>query len=280
MVATLNTLTIDAQNAHEIPGPDHAEAGRLAQTEYERVLAVLESLEGDDWSQQTYCTEWDVRDMAAHLAGSVTASTSLAQFRHVYMTNPYLKQMDEPADAANRLQVEERSEMTAAQVVDEFRRSGPIAIRKRDALPWIVRAIPLPMGPDIGLKSVGYLMDVIYPRDEWMHRYDICAATGKQMVVTPQHDGRLIALVVWELARKIRRELGERTILLRLTGEAGGDYLFGAQSEPDCILEMSVFTFALRSSERITVAETEARVDVQGDNRLADWFMHNMEVPY
>ncbi|MFW6098161.1 MAG: maleylpyruvate isomerase N-terminal domain-containing protein, partial [Chloroflexota bacterium] len=106
MVATLNTLTVDAQNAHEIPGPDHAEAGRLAQTEYQRVLAVLESLEGDDWSQQTYCTEWDVRDMAAHLAGSVTASTSPAQFRHVYMSNPYLKEMEEPADAANRLQVE------------------------------------------------------------------------------------------------------------------------------------------------------------------------------
>lgn len=280
MVATLNTLTIDAQNAHAIPGPEHAEARRLAQTEYERVLAVLESLQGDDWSQQTYCTEWDVRDMAAHLAGSVTASTSLAQFRHVYMTNPYLKEMDEPADAANRLQVEERSNMTAAQVVEEFRRSGPIAIRKRDALPWIVRAIPLPMGPDIGLKSVGYLMDVIYPRDEWMHRYDICAATGKKMVVTPQHDGRIIALVVWELARKIRRELAERTILLRLTGEAGGHYLFGAQREPHCILEMSVFTFALRSSGRITVAETEARVDVQGDSRLADWFMRNTEVPY
>lgn len=280
MVATLNTFTVDAQSAHEIPGPDHAEAGRLAQTEYERVLAVLESLEGDDWSQQTYCTEWNVRDMAAHLAGSVTASTSLAQFRHVYMSNPYLKEMDEPADAANRLQVEERSSMTAAQVVDEFRRNGPIAIRKRAALPWLVRAIPLPMGPDIGLKSVGYLTDVIYPRDEWMHRYDICAATGKQMVVTPQHDGRLIALVVWELAEKLRRELGERAIVLRLTGEAGGDYLFGAQRESDCILEMTVFTFALRSSGRITVAETHERAAIEGDSRLADWFMRNMDVPY
>lgn len=280
MVALPNTMAVEAQNAHDIPGPKHAEAAALARTEYERVLALLEKLEGDDWQQQTYCTEWNVRDMTAHLAGSVTASTSLAQFRHVYMSNPYLKEMDEPADAANRLQVEERSELTPAQVVDEFRRNGPIAIRKRDALPWPLRIIPIPLGPSIGVRSVGYLMDVIYPRDEWMHRYDICAATGKDMVITPEHDGRIVALVVWDLARKLKRDLGQRSILLRLTGEAGDDYLFGAQREPDCTLEMSVFTFALRSSGRITVEESHGRATVDGDSRLAEWFMRNMEVPY
>ena len=280
MAASLVAMNTDMQKAQEIPGPGHAEARRLAQTEYERVLALLESLQGDDWTQPTYCTEWNVRDMAAHLAGSVTACTSIAQFRRVYMTNPYMKEMDEPADAANRLQVEERSGLAASQVVDEFRRSGPTAIKNRDRLPWLLRAIPLPMGPGIGLKSVGYLMDVIYPRDEWMHRYDICAATGKEMVVTAEHDGRIVALVVEELARKLQGKLGRRSVLLRLTGAAGGDYLLGSNSEPDCTLEMDVFTFALRSSGRITVAQTQERIQVEGDRAMAQWFLENLDVPY
>lgn len=279
MEASLKVGVMDVQRAQEIPGPDHAEASRLAQVEFERLLALLESLEGDDWAQQTYCTEWNVRDMAAHLAGSVTASTSVGQFRHIYMRNPYLKEMDNPADAANRLQVEERSRLTAAQVVDEFRRNGPIAIRKRAKLPWLVRVIHLPMGA-LGFASLGYLMDVIYPRDEWMHRYDICAATGKKMVVTPEHDGRIVALVLWDLARKLKGKLGQRAVLLRLSGAAGGDYLFGAHSQPGCALEMDVFSFALRSSGRITVQEAQRRTRVEGDRETAAWFLRNAEVPY
>lgn len=268
------------QRAAAIRSLTHDEATQLARTEFQRVLALLESLEGEDWTQQTYCTEWKVRDMLAHLAGSVTASTSLGKFLHYYPRNPYLKEMDNPADAANRLQVEERQHLTAAQVIDEFRRNGPVAIEKRSRLPWLVRALPLPMGEGIGLKSVGYLMDVIYPRDEWMHRYDICAATGKRMVVTPEHDGRMVALVVEELAQKLKKSMAQRTLLLRLDGEIGGDYLFGVGHEADCTLEMDVFTFALRSSERITPEEAAARSRIDGDRQLAAWFMARMDVPY
>lgn len=280
MAAIMGAREMMVQQADEIPGPGHAEASRLAATEFQRVLALLESLEGDDWTQQTYCTEWTVREITSHLAGSVTASTGLNEFRRIYPSNPYLKEMDNPADAANRLQVEERSAMTPEQVVDEFRRNGPIAIRKRSRLPWLVRAIPLPMGPGIGLKSVGYLMDVIYPRDEWMHRYDICAATGKKMVVRAEHDGRIVALVVEELAQKLRRELKQRSVLLRLSGEAGGDYQFGPGTEPSCSIEMDVFTFALRSSGRITVEEMAGRMRIEGDRGVADWFLANLDVPY
>jgi hypothetical protein len=47
-----------------------------------------------------------------------------------------------------------------------------------------------------------YLIDLIYTRDMWMHRLDICRATGREMVQTPQHDGRITTLVVRDLARK------------------------------------------------------------------------------
>ena len=44
------------RKAGEIPPVAHAEAGQQSRKEFERVLALIESLEGDDWQQQTYCT--------------------------------------------------------------------------------------------------------------------------------------------------------------------------------------------------------------------------------
>ena len=32
----------------------------------------------------------------------------------------------------------------------------------------------------LGRRSLAYLMDIVYTRDVWMHRIDICRATGRQ----------------------------------------------------------------------------------------------------
>jgi hypothetical protein len=59
-----------------------------------------------------------------------------------------------------------------------------------------------------------------------------------------------------------------------------GEFLFGAQPEPHCTLAMDVFTFALRSSGRITASEMDGHIEVGGDRRTATWFLQNAEVPY
>ena len=87
----VNTMV---RKASDIPPVAHAEAGQQSRIEYERVLALLESLEGDDWQQQTYCTEWTVREMVAHLAGSMTGSTSLSEFVRQNVRNPYIKEAE------------------------------------------------------------------------------------------------------------------------------------------------------------------------------------------
>ncbi len=267
------------KNALNIPKLTHAEAGVLSRTEYERVLAVLESLDGDDWTRPTYCTEWDVHDMVAHLSGSVTGSASFAEFKKQYLTNPYLRQVDKLEDGINRLQVEERADKAGAELVAEFRHNGPIAISKRQGLPWLVRKIPLPMGT-LGFSPLEYLMDTIFPRDEWMHRYDICAATGKRMVVTADHDGRLVALIVRELALRLKKEMGRRAVLLRLVGAIEGEYLFGGGATPDCTIELDVFDFNLLASGRIMADEAMDRAVISGDTAVAHWFLAHTEVPY
>jgi uncharacterized protein (TIGR03083 family) len=220
----VNNMT---QKASEIPPVAHAEAGRLSRTEFERVLALLEALEGADWQQPTYCTEWNVRDMVAHLAGSMTGSTSLREFVRQNVTHPYVKAAANSVDGTNRLQIEERANRSTAEVIAEFRQKGPIAIKNRQKLPWLVRQIPIPV-----VGNFGYLMDIIYPRDEWMHRYDICAATGKQMVITPEHDGRILNLVLLDIAKKLKKQLVGRTIELHITGALNGTYQFGSSTEP------------------------------------------------
>jgi len=279
MNASIDATAMAAQRAAGIPKLTHTEAGHLAQTEYERVLALLETLAGDDWTQPTYCTEWNVRQMVGHLAGSVTESISFAEFRRQTMQNPYLKDFDKMEDAINKLQVEERADKTPAELVAEFRHNGPVALNNRQKLPWLVRKIHLPMG-SLGFTSVEYLVDTIYSRDQWMHRYDICAATGKEMVVTPAHDGRIVALVVRDAARKLKSELAQRTIALRLVGAIEATYLLGNKTIPDCTVAMDLFDFNLLASGRITAEETAGRTAVSGDRATANWFLAHIEVPY
>ena len=58
------------------PGPDVVQpaierptAMRLAETEYQRVIEVVDALQFEDWTRPTDCTAWDVRRLVAHIAG-------------------------------------------------------------------------------------------------------------------------------------------------------------------------------------------------------------------
>ena len=257
----------------------HREAAGIAHTEYRRLLAVLEDLSGEDWEQPTYCADWNVKHMTAHLAGGVTGSRSLSDFLHQSIRNPYLRTADQTVDGINRLQVEERAGRTPAELVDEFRRVGPVAVKNRQRLPWLVRQLPMPLGPG-WVKTVGYLMDIIYPRDQWMHRYDICAATGREMVITPDHDGRILELVLLDISRKLRRELKNRRVDLQVTGRIGGEYRFGSRKEPTARVDMDVFDLHLLASGRISVSHALEEAETSGNRDTALWFMANLDVVY
>jgi hypothetical protein len=74
--------------------------------------------------------------------------------------------------------------------------------------------------------KLGYLLDVVLTRDTWMHRVDLARATGRPMVLTPAHDGRLVAEVVAEWARRHRQPF-----VLHLQGAAGGTFTAGEGGE-------------------------------------------------
>jgi len=60
-----------------------------------------------------------------------------------------------------------------------------------------------------------------------MHRVDASRATGRDMVLSADHDGRIVADVVDEWARRHGRSFS-----LELTGPAGGQFRAGESGEP------------------------------------------------
>ena len=74
-------------------------------------------------------------------------------------------------------------------------------------------------GPVFEKWALGYLIDTIYLRDLWMHRVDAAHVTGRDLVLAQDHDGRIVADVVAEWARR-----HGQPFTLTLTGRAGGSF--------------------------------------------------------
>jgi uncharacterized protein (TIGR03083 family) len=215
------------------PRMDREVAMQLAATEYRRFLDLLRSLSPDDWSKATDCPQWDVRAMAGHTTGMALMATGLKETLRQSVVSK--RRGGVPLDALTALQVEEHADLTTSELVDRFAAIGPRAARGRQRTPALVRRMKLPDPQDVAGRTErwtnGYLIDTILTRDPWMHRMDICRATGRAPVLTPDHDGLLVADVVEEWADR-----HDRPYQLHLTGAAGGTFSRG-DSGPELTLD-------------------------------------------
>jgi uncharacterized protein (TIGR03083 family) len=217
---------------------------RLAADEYQRFIQVLVSLGPDDWSRPTECAGWDVRAMAAHALGMAEMAASIReQMRQVKTAT---KQGGVFIDALTSLQVEERQDMTPADIVTRFQRVAPKASRGRRLTPGLIRRRTMPQLQVVGDHqepwTIGYLVDVILTRDPWMHRIDISRATGAVHVLTAEHDGVLVADVVREWAQRHGAPFA-----LNLAGTAGGSWAVGTATE---VMDLDAVQFCRMVSGR------------------------------
>lgn len=197
-----------------------------AEEEYRRLDALLRSLSDDEWARRTDCTEWDVRAMVAHLVGAARSNASVRELLRQARLARGVERQGDFVDKVNEVQVRERADRSPDQLVADLADVAPRAVRGRRRLPRPVRAVPLPFGPPLGVRPLGYLMGCIYTRDAWMHRVDISRATGRELVLTPDHDGRIVADVVAEWADR-----HGAPYRLQLTGPAGGTWERGTGGE-------------------------------------------------
>ena len=216
------------------------EVWESAAAEYRRMLELLRTLDDGDWTRQTDCAAWDVRAMLGHLVGAAEGWASPIELIHQYRVGAKLLKSGEaeghlPVDGANAVQVRDRAGATTADLIARYERATPGALRWRRRL----RRIPVSMQDDGGRFTMRELFEVILTRDTWMHRVDITRATEREMTLTPEHDGRIVADCVLDWAKKHGRPFS-----LVLGGPAGGRFDVGIGG-PDIEIDAVEFVRAL-----------------------------------
>lgn len=212
-------------------GPlQHAAAMRLLDAELKRTIDFLAGLNADEWGAQTDCPDWDVRRMYLHVLGACEGSASVREGMH--QMRAALKRRKQTGGALeaslSAVQVAERESMDHRQLVERLRAVAPKTVKARKRIPSPMRRFAKLSvdGPVVEKWHLGYLIDTIYLRDLWMHRVDANRAVQREMVLTTDHDGAIVADVVGEWARRHGKPFS-----LELTGPAGGHFVVGEGGE-------------------------------------------------
>src|SRR5512133_1709801 len=104
------------------PAIERPTATRLAVTEYQRVSNAVDALRPEDWTRPTDCTEWDVRQLVAHIAGQANLfSTPMEVARQMRAAKARQQPDKSPVDALTALQVEEREHLGPEELRTELR---------------------------------------------------------------------------------------------------------------------------------------------------------------
>ena len=231
-------MITDLLDTATIPAVEHDEAMALAAAEYDRLLELVDGFGPDDWTRRTDCPDWDVRDMVTHLLGFMKANADHAETGRQLAVAA--REAEEQGilrlDAQTALHVREHADLSPAEVSAAVHTWAGRALAGRTATTAEQRAGTLSTGlPGESDWTVGYLMDVVFTRDVWMHRVDLSRATGQPMVLTPDHDGRLVADVVADWARR-----HGQPFTLHLDGPAGGAFTAG-QDGPEIRIDAVEF---------------------------------------
>jgi uncharacterized protein (TIGR03083 family) len=218
-------MIIEMLDVADIPALEHDEAMAVAAVEYDRLLELVDRFGPDDWARRTDCPAWDVRDVVSHLLGWMKANADPAEAGR--QLTVAAREAEERGilrlDAQTALHVREHADLSPAEVSAAVHEWAGRALVGRTGAPVELRAGTFSTGlPGEADWTRGYLIDVVFTRDLWMHRIDLCRATGQAMRITPDHDGRIVADVVADWARR-----HAQPFTLRLDGPAGGSFTAG-----------------------------------------------------
>jgi uncharacterized protein (TIGR03083 family) len=204
---------------------EHDEAMDLATAEYDRLLAVVDELSGEDWSRPTDCTGWDVKAMLGHILGALEMQADPGERNRQLGAAAAAAQRSGGLrlDAMTALQVSEHAALSTQELRHALHDAAPRGLAARAATTQAMRDTPYdPQLPGESGWTMGYLNDVVLTRDPWIHRIDICRAVTREPLLTADHDGRIVADVVADWARRHRQPF-----TLALTGPAGASYIAG-----------------------------------------------------
>jgi uncharacterized protein (TIGR03083 family) len=205
----------------------------LSRVQYVRFLDVLDTLSPDEWRVPVPdCPGWDVQAVASHVLGGLECVAVPREFVRQVRAGRRLARslgLADPNDGLNEVQVREHASLPGAEVADRIRALVEPALRHRARTPFPLRRAVRPRLDVAGRVPLGWVLDVIYTRDTFLHRVDVCRAVGREVVVDDVEQ-RVVADVVAEWAGR-----HGRPVTLRLTGKAGGTYeCAGGGDEVEC----------------------------------------------
>ncbi|HEX6917944.1 MAG TPA: maleylpyruvate isomerase N-terminal domain-containing protein, partial [Phycicoccus sp.] len=139
-----------------------------AAEEARRTTALLDDLPDPLWDRPTDCAGWAVRDVVAHLAGAAAGNASLRESGRQARLARRSDVLGDFVDRVNDVQVSERRDRSPGQLRAELRDVSDRGVATRRRVPGWLRAVPVPFGPPLGTRPLGYLLGRIYTRDAWM----------------------------------------------------------------------------------------------------------------
>jgi uncharacterized protein (TIGR03083 family) len=217
--------------AARLPQADRDQAALIGGAEGQAAVALLREIRETDWRRPTDCPEWDVRTLVSHLVAQCEDQLSLRVSvrrelggRRRYPGKPIV-------DAHMAVQVDDHRAEPGPALAEHFAVLWPRAVQARRHRPAALRRITLSAGiAGMPRFSLGYLLDVIYNRDLWMHRLDLARATG-QLFQAGDHDRHIVE----QAARDLALAWPAAPVALELTGPAGGSWLIGS-GEPTAVI--------------------------------------------
>ncbi|MFQ4147572.1 maleylpyruvate isomerase family mycothiol-dependent enzyme [Arthrobacter sp. LAPM80] len=217
----MNTI-ISARALAQTSRPDAADAYLAVMT---ALAGSLERLTPEQWDGDTECAGWTVRHMACHLIGAQEDMTGIPAllWRRVKGRRryPHLSSLD----AANQVQVDDHAHESTTQLGAHYRANIPAVVKRVGRFPNGPARITVErtMAPGNTPLRIGYLFNVIYVRDAWMHGLDLARATGEPRVRTVAD-----RLVVEQIVRDAATAWGAGPgVELELTGDVAGTWRLG-----------------------------------------------------
>lgn len=254
-------MTLDtAARAADLPQTDPDAARDHAAAEYAALLTMVDAFSPSDWGLQTDCTEWRVRDMAAHVAGAAEEACRLSvMLRHQAAAVNGLRRGDGAiVDLLCRVQIADRAGLSDADLAADLRRWAAGAPAGRRRQPGLLRRMPMPRFT--GLRpgtNLAHLLDVIYVRDVWLHRVDLHRATQVEMPTSSAEDE-----VVAQVVRDLDLEWSGPAFALELTGRGAGRWQVGSGAPVATVTEDAVALMRLLSgrSDECALSTDEAAI--------------------
>jgi hypothetical protein len=241
----------------------------LERVEVDRLLWAVEALGPSQWETPVEGGVRTVSEIVAATAGTYAAQARIGQaWRQL---DPRALQLfrfpGEPMRATiARTRAGQRFGRSPSSLIAEVRTASRLALHRRELVarwsvalaPVVPRPAPLVGWPRHPLTSLFAL---------WRQRFEIAEATETPIVVSVEHDGRLIELVFRERFTLANAAIGGQTVDVRVEPlEVGWRFGPGADASATTTMTMPVVMKLLTGGR--SAEGTRERSNVNGDVRL------------